>query len=142
MVGRDRHGKALHSFLPASAAMSSSLQRPRLSVHNGDRDARGPRVRLVPSRIAARLDLNQALRRDTVGGRLLFRRLDGQSLLSAIQVALSLVLVIAAALFARTFTTCDPWRLDSSRNTSCSRRWIRSRADTRRSEPESCMTNC
>ena len=55
---------------------------------------------LVPSRIAARLDLNQALRRDTVG--LPVCRFDGQSLLSALQIALSLVLVIASVLFART----------------------------------------
>ena len=96
-------GRSLHSFLPGSAAMEQFSPSVRAFLFTaGIVTLAGLVFGLVPSRIAARLDLNQALRRDTVGRRRFFRRLDGQSVLSAIQVALSLVLVIAAALFART----------------------------------------
>lgn len=57
---------------------------------------------LVPSRIAGRLDVSQALRKDTLEGGLQFRRFAGQNLLSVVQLALSLVLVVATFLFVRT----------------------------------------
>ena len=96
-------GRSVHSFLPASAAMEQFSPSIRAFLFTaGIVTLAGLVFGLVPSRIAARLDLNQVLRRDPVGRRRLFRRLDGQSVLSAIQVALSLVLAIAAALFART----------------------------------------
>jgi len=96
-------GSSLHSYLPSSAAIEQFSPGVRAFVFTaGVVTLAGLVFGLVPSRIAAGLDLNQALRRDTVGRRPLFRRLDGQTVLSAIQVALSLVLVTAAVLFART----------------------------------------
>jgi macrolide transport system ATP-binding/permease protein len=96
-------GRSLHTFLPGSAAMEQFSPSVRAFLFTaGIVTLAGLVFGLVPSRIAARLDLNQALRRDTVGQRFPFWHLDGQSVLSAMQVALSLVLVIAAALFART----------------------------------------
>ncbi len=96
-------GRSVQSFLPASAAMEQFSPSLRAFLFTaGTVTLAGLVFGLVPSRIAARLDLNQVLRRDTVGRRRIFRHLDGQSILSAIQVALSLVLAIAAALFART----------------------------------------
>jgi predicted permease len=96
-------GRSVQSFLPASAAMEQFSPSLRAFLFTaGTVTLAGLVFGLVPSQVAARLDLNQVLRRDTVGRRRLFRRLDGQSALSAIQVALSLVLAIAAVLFART----------------------------------------
>jgi putative ABC transport system permease protein len=96
-------GRGLNSFLPASASAGQFSPSARAFLFTaGTVTLAGLVFGLIPSRLAARLDLNQALRSDTIGRRVVFRRVDGQSALSAIQVALSLALVIAAVLFART----------------------------------------
>ncbi len=98
-------GRGLLSFLTGSvAAWQFSPNARAFLFTTGVVTLAGLAFGLVPSRIAARLDLNQALRRDTVDG-LPVSRFDGQSLLSALQIALSLVLVIASVLFARTLHT-------------------------------------
>ena len=99
-------GRGMLPFLPDSAATWQFSPDIRAFLFTtGVVTLAGLAFGLIPSRIAARLDLNHALRRDTVDGRLPFSRFDSQSLLSAIQVALSLVLVVASVLFARTLHT-------------------------------------
>jgi putative ABC transport system permease protein len=96
-------GRGLIAFLPASAATWPITADARaFLVTAGIVTLAGLAFGVLPSRTAARLDLNQALRKDTVDGRLALTFVDGQMLLSALQVALSLVLVIASVLFART----------------------------------------
>jgi predicted permease len=96
-------GQSLLSFLPGSAATWQFTPNARAFLFTtGIVTLAGFAFGLVPSRHAGRLDLNQALRKDTVGLGLPFKPFDSQSLLSALQVALSLVLVIASVLFART----------------------------------------
>jgi putative ABC transport system permease protein len=56
---------------------------------------------LIPSRLVFNRDLYEALRRDTVDRLRTARRVDGQAVLSALQVAASIVLVSAALLFGR-----------------------------------------
>jgi predicted permease len=56
---------------------------------------------LIPSRLVVRRDIYQSLGRSTVDRLGSLRRIDGQSVLSIVQVALSLVLVVASLLFAR-----------------------------------------
>jgi predicted permease len=96
-------GAALRSFLPGAAAMEQFTPSTRAFLFTtGIVTLAGVAFGLAPSRIVTRLALNQALGRHAIGRRFLFRRLDGQNVLSAIQVALSLVLAIAAGLFALT----------------------------------------
>jgi predicted permease len=96
-------GSTLRTFLPDSAAMEQFAPSGRAFVFTtGLVTLAGLVFGLVPSRIAARLDVNHALRRDTGGRRRVLRSVDGQSALSAIQVALSIVLAIAAWLFTQT----------------------------------------
>jgi predicted permease len=96
-------GRGLMSFLPESAATWPFTVDARAFLFAaGIVTLAGLAFGLVPARITARLDLNDALRKDTVDGRLSFKSIDGQTVLSALQIALSLVLVIASVLFART----------------------------------------
>ncbi len=96
-------GRGLMSFLPTSAATWPFTADARAFLFTaGIVTLAGLAFGLVPARTAVRLDLNEALRKNTVDGRLALRSVDGQMVLSALQIALSLVLVIASALFART----------------------------------------
>jgi putative ABC transport system permease protein len=95
-------GRGLLSFLPSGASTSQFAPSGRAFLFTTlVMTVAGVVFGLLPSPIALRLDLNQALRKDTTDARLRFRHLDGQSVLSALQLALSLVLVIGMVLFAR-----------------------------------------
>jgi predicted permease len=98
-------GRGLMSFLPASAATWPFTADPRAFLFTASIVMlAGIAFGLVPARIAARLDLHEALRKNTVDTHLPFKSVDGQMVLSALQIALSLVLVIASVLFARTLS--------------------------------------
>jgi len=96
-------GRGLVSFLPRSAATAQFSPSLRSFLFTaGIVTAAGLFFGLLPARMAARLDLTQALRRDSVTGRHRVGRLELQDFLSALQVALSLVLVIVSIQFVRT----------------------------------------
>jgi predicted permease len=95
-------GQSLLSFLPAGAATWQFAPSGRAFLFTTlVVTVAGVVFGLLPSGIALRLDLNQALRKDTTDARLRFRHLDAQSVLSALQLALSLVLVIGMVLCVR-----------------------------------------
>jgi predicted permease len=95
-------GQALLSFLPAAGAESQFVPGGRVFLFTiGSVVLAGLGFGLAQARTAARLDLHQALTGHVIGHGVTSRRIDGQSLSSALQVALSLVLVIASVLFGR-----------------------------------------
>jgi predicted permease len=95
-------GQGLLTFLPGSAEASQFSPNVRAFLFTtAVVTVAGLMFGMVPIRIAARLDVNQVLKHDAVPRHRLFRRLDGQSALSATQIALTLVLVTAWMLFAR-----------------------------------------
>jgi predicted permease len=95
-------GRALLAFLPSNAAPWQFSPNARAFLFTTVVVVvTGFVSGLVPSRIAARLDVYHVLRRDTVDANPAWRWLDAQSVLSALQVALSLMLVVASVLFAR-----------------------------------------
>lgn len=96
-------GRALMSFLPIGAATGQFTPDARAFLFTTAIVTLAAFVfGVIPSQAAARIDLSQTLRREAIDGRLPFKSVDGQTVLSALQVALSLILVIASVLFART----------------------------------------
>jgi predicted permease len=95
-------GQGLLAYLPGSSAAAQFSPDVRAFVFTfGLVTLAGVAFGMVPGRIAARLDVNLALRRDSDHGGSLFRRVDAQTVVSGLQVALSLVLLVAWLLFAR-----------------------------------------
>ena len=99
-VGMER---GLLSFLPSSAAAAQFAPSVRVFLFSASLViATGFICGLFPSRMAAQQHLTQALRRNAEEGRRVIGWLESRDLLSALQVALSLVLVITSVQFTRT----------------------------------------
>jgi hypothetical protein len=95
--------RGLLSFLPSSAAAAQFAPSVRVVLFNASMViAAGFICGLFPSRMAAQQHLSQALRPHGEKGRRVIGWLEPLDLLSALQVALSLVLVIISVQFTRT----------------------------------------